>query len=493
MQITLDQTSREPLYQQLANHILQRIRNGALPPGTRLPTVRQFAHQLGVTRLTVHSAYAELQADGWVEATVGRGTFVAERVETMMESPQAMLGREVTPSGIMADMMHAAQMRGVVSLARADPAMELFPLRQWQQATELALTNGGPALMNYITAQGDQVLRSAVAEFVRERGITASPDEMLITSGATQGLSLVTEVLACSGATVLVEQPTFLGMLGTLAAHGVRAVGVPLDNEGVNIAALTQIIQTERPAFLYTISAYHNPTGVSLSPERRMALLDLAARHNLMILEDDVYGLVSYASTPPPTLKSEDRHGLVVYLSSFSKNLMPGLRMGYVVAAPNLIQRLVQMRQAQDLCASPLMQRALAIFIEQGWLHAHIKRVTPRYRERRDALLQAMERFFPHSVTWTNPQGGFSCWVGLPPDMSVKELYLSAIGRGVAFAPGEVFSPTPDPVPHFRLCYGCETPEHITEAVATLGSLLREQSAHPLVSGLTSRDYVPLV
>jgi DNA-binding transcriptional MocR family regulator len=493
MQFELDRGSREPLYRQLAASLQQRIRSGALPPRTRLPTVRQLAQQLGVTRLTVHSAYAELQSGGWIEATVGRGTFVAERIEQLVAPPEAELGREVTPAGVLADLLRMTQLPGLSTLARADPAAELFPLRNWQRATELALAAGGPGLMNYTTAQGDLALRSTLAEVVHERGVTAGPDEILVTAGATGALSLVTALLAPPGSTVLVEQPTYLGMLNILNARGVRVVGLPMDGDGLLVESVEEALRAERPAFLYTIPTFQNPSGVCLSAPRRAVLLELAARRGLTIVEDDIYGRMAYEGHPPPALKAEDHGGRVIYLSSFSKSLMPGLRLGYLVASPALVKQLVVLRQAQDVCSPPLQQRALSVFVEQGWWHAHLRRMLPRYRERRDALLQAMDRHFPMGVTWTRPRGGFSSWVSLPPGISVVDLYLSAVARGVAFTPGQVFSAASDDVPHLRLCFSAEPPERITDAVVTLGALLREWGGGRAIATPALGDYVPVV
>ncbi|NJN14825.1 MAG: GntR family transcriptional regulator [Oscillochloris sp.] len=211
MQIELDRNSREPLYRQLAGMLQQRIRSGDLPPSTRLPTVRQLARQLGVTRLTIHSAYAELQSGGWIEATVGRGTFVAERIEQLVAPLETQLGREATPSGMLADLLRMAQIPGIISLSRADPAHEFFPLRNWQRATEMAFAGGGSVLMNYTTPQGDLKLRSVLAELVRERGISSGPDEVVVTAGVTGGMALCADVLARPGDSVIVEQPTIWG------------------------------------------------------------------------------------------------------------------------------------------------------------------------------------------------------------------------------------------------------------------------------------------
>jgi DNA-binding transcriptional MocR family regulator len=493
MQIELDRNNREPLYRQLVTSVQQRIRSGALPPRTRLPTVRQLAQQLGVTRLTVHSAYAELQSGGWIEATVGRGTFVAEQIAQLITPPEAQLGREVTPAGMLADMLRMTQLPGLLSLARADPDPELFPLRAWQRASDLALSQGGVALMNYTTAQGDLQLRSAIAEVSRDRGITVGPDEIMVLNGVNHGMALACELLAGSGATVLVEQPTYLGMLNILQARGIRTLGVSLDAEGPILTELEQVFRTERPAFFYTIPTHQNPRGVCMSMARREAVVRLAERYQVPVVEDDIYSSLHYEGVALPAIKTLDRTGMVIYLNSFSKNLMPGLRMGYAIAAPVLIQRMARARQAHDICAPLMTQRALAIFLEQGGLESHLRRVIPRYRERRDALQRAMERFFPADVRWTQPRGGYSCWVRVPDDVDVTELYLSAIGRGVAFTPGAVFFATAGAKPYLRLCYGIEGPDRLRDAVATLGSLLRERRNVPMGTGPALSDFVPVV
>ncbi|NJM05539.1 PLP-dependent aminotransferase family protein [Candidatus Gracilibacteria bacterium] len=253
----------------------------------------------------------------------------------------------------------------------------------------MALAVGGSRLMGYTTAQGDLQLRSVLAELMRERGVSAAPDEIIVTAGVTNGMALATALFARPGDAVLVEQPTYLGLLNILAVQGVRPVGVAMDDEGLQLDALEAAIIAERPAFLYTIPTYQNPSGLCMSAARREAVLELARRHKLLIVEDDVYGRLNLEGSAPLALKAQDREGLVLYLSSFSKSLMPGLRIGYAVAAPAIIERLALLRQAQDICSPLLTQRALALFIEQGWWHAHLRRMLPRYRERRDALLQA--------------------------------------------------------------------------------------------------------
>ncbi|MFO7170343.1 MAG: PLP-dependent aminotransferase family protein, partial [Chloroflexota bacterium] len=425
MQITVDRNSPQPIYEQIAREIQRRIRNGALPPGTRLPTVRELSRQLGITRLTVHSAYSELQAGGWVEATVGRGTFVAPRADPAQAA--AELGQEMSARGVLSDMLRMAQLPGMRTLAMADAAPEFQPLREFERALSEALESGEPGVLSYTPAQGDPMLRTVLGQLLKERGLRPSPDELLITSGVTQGLTLIGQTLARPGDAVLVEQPTYLGALNSLGHLGLRLIGVPLDDQGLQVEALEPLILAHRPRFLYTVPTFHNPSGATMSPERRAALLEIAARHRLPVVEDDIYGLLAYEGQAPAPLRASDPDGLVLYLSSFSKSLFPGARIGYIVATPQLIGRLAMAKQASDLCSSPLLQRALAIFIQRGWMAAHLRRVIPRYRERRDALLTAMARHFPAGVRWTTPAGGFCSWVTLPPGVAPTDLYMAAI------------------------------------------------------------------
>jgi len=491
MQIKLNRGGPQPLYTQLAQDIQRRIRSGALPPGARLPTVRELAMQLGVTRLTVHSAYSELQAGGWVEATVGRGTFVAAHAESAAVLPES--GRDLSPPSVLNDMLRMARLPGMRSLAMADAAPDLYPTRDFGRALEEALATGGAAVLSYTSSQGDPLLRTTLADLLRERGISAGPDEIVITSGVTQGMSLLARTLARTGEAVIVEQPSYLGLLNILNVQGIRAIGAPIDDQGLVVEALEPLIQEHRPRFIYSVPVFQNPSGVCLSPARRAALLDLVERYRIPLLEDDIYSQLVYEGTAPPALKADDPNGLVLHLGGFSKSLLPGARVGYVVAAPHMISRIVAAKQADDLCSPPLLQRALALFIQHGWLASHLRRVIPRYRERRDALMTAMARHFPSGSRWTTPHGGLCSWVSLPPHISVADLYLAATERGVAFAPGDVFFAERPAKPYIRLAFSSLPPELISEATQILGQIIgshltrRNSVAPPLA------DCMPLV
>lgn len=489
LELVLDREGNAALYHQIADQIKDRISDGRLPAGTRLPTVRQLAADVGVTRLTIQNAYGELQSGGWVEATVGRGTYVSDtaRPSSIVDA----IGHDVTPDAVIGDIMQLSDIVGVRTLASASPDASLFPTSEFWQS--LSGQCHGTAVANYASSQGSAPLRVQLSAWVHERGIVADPDDILVTSGVAQGLTLTAQALARPGDVVAVEEPTYLGFLHTLKTQGLQPVGVPLDADGPDLDALERVIIQQRPRFFYTIPAFQNPTGVTMSEARRRQLLELSERHGLMIVEDDIYARLSYDGPPPPTLKSLDRNGLVIHLGSFSKLFMPGLRLGYVVAPAPLNRRLLSLRRATDLCSPPLLQLALANFLEQGMMRRHVRRVLPVYRERRDVMLAALQRFMPAGVQWTRPGGGFCTWLTLPPDYAFDDLQQATLRAGWAFAPGEAFLSRPTRRKHVRLSFGNQTPDTIRHGIEALAALMAERMLEQAPPAYDMRDWTPLV
>ena len=464
--IHLDRNSSTPLYRQIAETIRARVADGALPRGTRLPTVRQLAKDLGTTTLTVQTAYSDLQSEGWITAVVGRGTFVEA-----LPRPAAVIGsmgQNLTPDGVLSDETKIQQVMGLRSLASSDPDPASYPVEAFSEV--LGEASRDPALLAYGPAEGDARLRVALAEHLRGRGVGVAPDTILVTRGVTHALSLLTRALAQPGDTVLVSSPTYLGFLNTLQARGVTPLGVPLDDEGPDLGVLEHLLDKHRPRFFYTVPTYHNPTGRSVGSARREALLSLADRRGFVVLEDDIYGHLPIDGDAPPPLYGKGA-STIVYTGGFSKALMPALRTGYVLAPPALLERLRFLRQAEDLCGSTFTERALALFLERGYFDTHLDRTLPKLKVKRDALLDALERFMPRGVTWTVPQGGFNLWVSLPKG-GFADLYSATLQRRVAFAPGHAFLAPPSERYHFRLCFGMLPPEQLVAGVQTIAELV---------------------
>lgn len=487
------------LYQQIVDHFKQQIRSRQLPASTRLPTIRQLAQALGVTRVTVQSAYDELQAQGWIEATVGRGTFVC--AEPPLPPAMSMMtpgfGQQLTPDAVINDLLQIHQLQTEPhmtghSLALASPDPRLFPLESFAESWA-AVQRDARALLCYGSPQGDPQLRVVMAALLEKRGVEVSPDQLIITNGLTQGLALVAQALAQPGDRVLVEQPTYLGFLNLLKAQRLEPIGVPLDAEGPQLAVLEQLAVQYRPRFFYTIPSYQNPTGLCVGAERRAALLAWAERHNIVLVEDDLYARLSYYNEPPAAIKAADRSGVVVYLTSESKVLFPGLRIGVVVAPRPLHERILALRRATDLCGAQILQRAFAHFVQHKGLHNHLRRVLPLYRRRRESMVAALRRSMPAGVTWTEPAGGYCIWLTLPPLHTLRDLPQAALQQGVAIAAGDVFLTQPGPQQYIRLAFSYEDEETIRHCVDLLGRLISERMTQAQSQATEPVDWVPLV
>lgn len=473
LSIQINRDDQRPVYLQIASQIKNQISTGRLPPGTRLPSVRQLADALNVNRLTVHNAYSELQADGWVESTVGRGTYVLQQAQPMTILSSATA--HISPDSVLSDFHPIKQIPSLRSLASTEPDSCFAPIDElWGML--MGLRRDAANLLSYESPQGDAALRVALSTSVLpERGVEALPDEIIVTSGAMQGLSMVARILAKPGDNVLVEEPTYLGLIHILRTQGLNPIPVPLDENGPDLDMIERSIQRDKPRFMYTIPTFHNPTGYVMAHERRVKLLEIAARYGLTIVEDDINGSLAYDSPPPPALKSLDKDERVVYISSVSKMLAPGLRVGWVIAPCWLQRQLLSLRMATDLYGPAFIQRALANFLDQGRLKPHLRRVLPLYRARRDAFLRAMDRHMPEGVTWTRPTGGFSNWVTLPQENMIA-IYRAALQQGVAFTPGQAFLSGSTANRHMRVCYSTQPAEDFDDILALLGSLIQQEN-----------------
>lgn len=492
-QLQIQRGSQVPLYRQLVDQLRTRIRNQVLAPGERLPPVRRMAADLQLTRLTVHAAYAELQAEGLVESFIGRGTFVSP-FPSPAAAPTPALPAPLTASweiqGLLAQLIGTPGDK-LLSFAQAHPAGETIPTRELGASLQRALAD--PALLNYGVIQGEPALREQLSRVLLSRGVSVSPDHVLITAGAQQGISLALRALTAPEDVVLVEEPTYPGMLEAAAMRGQRLVGIPVDADGISLPELEAACNAYHPRLLYMIPTYHNPTGTCLHPRRHAAILRIARTHQMLIVEDDVYGLLNLDAPAPPALKRSDTSDQIIYITSFSKILAPGLRLGALVASPAHLPKLAACKQSWDLISSSLLQEALADYLKRGHLPAHLERARAIYRERRDAMREALQRFLP-ACTWTTPSGGFNVWVTLPERISEQDFVREARERGVSVAPGRLFFPESRQTGYLRLSFGAQPPNRIKEGISRLGQVLNDQlRRHQEAVIRIGRDGGPLV
>jgi GntR family transcriptional regulator/MocR family aminotransferase len=350
----------------------------------------------------------------------------------------------------------------------------LFPVKDFHKIMQTVIRRDGIAALEYGDPCGYAPLRRTIAHVLTSQGMLVRPENILITSGSQQGLALVTQLLLKPGDEVLVESPTYGGALDLFRALKLSIVGVPIDEHGLQIDRLEQQLQQRPIKLIYTMPTFQNPTGACLSTPRRRQLLALADRYNVPILEDDFVGDLRYEGRTQPALKALDPGGRVIYASTFSKMLMPGLRVGFLVAAGPIYDRLVNLKRASDLATSNLIQRAVEAYVTIGRYQAHLRQTCQLYRQRRDAMLASIKRHLPNEVQIDQPRGGLFVWARLPAGLSSSKLLPLACEAGVAFAPGRDFYP-PDLVEDntLRLNFAAQQPADIEEAIKRLSTALR--------------------
>ena len=482
--LRIDPHSVVPVYQQIVEGVRAALQSGRLEPGRRLPPTRDLARQLGVNRNTVVAAYDELAAAGMVESHTGRGTFLAvapapRRAEPAPQPAWFTFSRAVegTRVGSLVSAYSLAISTEGISFAGSYPASDLLPIEGFRRAVATAMRERGAELLAYGPTQGQPALREALAADMRARGSAVEADDILVTNGSQQAIELVLRSLVDPGDVVLVEDPTYTGALSVLGALDARAVGVPGDEQGVRTDLLALALERHRPRVLYVQPTFHNPTARVTSEPRRRELLELAARHRCVVIEDDWAGDLRMDGADLPTLHALDDSRHVVYLSTFSKKLLPGIRVGWVAAARPVIERLVTLKQVSDFGTSPLLQAALHQFLVDGGLDDHLRRIRRVYRERRDAMMEALDRHLAGVATWTRPEGGLFVWVRLLGDVDSTELSVAARSRGVLFSRGELFHVEGTGRDCLRLTYAASTPAEIDAGVRVLGELIAERHA----------------
>src|SRR6266496_1425615 len=371
--IKLERANGVPLYQQICQGLREAIISGELAEGTRLPTERALAHDLGVNRTTVMNAYHELASEGLIEGHVGRGTLVRRSYfsrdddEFEQDVPSWLLGLAAGEDAILgpdarvlSEISELGERKEIISLAAGTPAADLLPAELLQSIVADGLLNARQSALGYCPVEGLQSLRRGIAARMRRRGVAVDTQNILILSGSTQGIGLVSRFLLNPGDEVVVEVPTYLGAIQTFRALGARVIGVPIDSEGMRVDLLETILARHRPRLIYTMPTFQNPTGVVMSPERRRRLLLLARRYQTPILEDDPYSEIYFEGKQPQPLKAFDTHSQVIYLSTFSKILAPGLRVAWLAAPEPMIERLSLHKQIFDLNTNALGQWAVS-------------------------------------------------------------------------------------------------------------------------------------
>lgn len=480
LSIDIERDSAEPIYQQVIRNIRTQIESGDLPAGTKLPASRALAKQLAISRISVVNAYADLRAAGFLSATRGRGTFVAKRAQhhpgtaLAPTAPPAPAPDEALPAipnhHSLRDMMRMAGRAGMINFSHGSPPQDFYPVARLREALNDIIERDGTQALAYETPEGYLPLRATVRDFVAPMGIQCHTDDVLITGGAQQGIDLVVQALLREGETLVTSNPTYVGILDIARTRRVTIKGIPMDADGIRLDLLERYFIDHAPRLLYVMPTFHNPTGQVMPLHRRRQLLRLAAAYDVTVLEDAVYQEFHFDSAPPPPLMALDEAGSVIHVSAFTKMLLPGMRIGYLIANRAQYERLVRVKLAADISTSGLNQRAIHLLVQRGVLASQLERNNQILRQRCEVALRAAARYFPQGSQWAVPQGGLYLWVTLPENgPTAAELFVAAVQKQVAFAIGDIFHITQASGYQMRLNFGLQPPALIEEGFRRIG------------------------
>jgi 2-aminoadipate transaminase len=403
----------------------------------------------------------------------------------------------VMKSSAMRDLMALTERDDVISLAGGLPDTSTFPPDSYAALMSTVAANSCARALQYGPTEGLAVVKRCVTEVMRAEGMEADEDEVLITTGGQQVIDLVCKTLVDPGDVVVCEAPTYPGAVPTFSTYQAKVVQVTMDRDGMRTDELEATLDAlersgHRPKFIYTVPNFHNPAGVTLSLERRHELVRIAGERELLVLEDNPYGLLRYEGAPLPTLRSLDDE-FIIYASTFSKILSPGVRLGWTCAPAPVLAKMNLGKQASDLCSSSISQYFVSAYFESGPWRDYVRSLIEIYRRRRDVMLDALAEYFPREAEWTHPQGGLFIWATLPDYIDTTDLLARALEEHVAFVPGRAAFVDGRGGSAMRLNFSGVNVEDIREGIQRIGEIVREQvELYGTLTGLTpaARDRV---
>ena len=478
--IALDRRLARPLHRQLYDGYRAAILDGRLRPGQRLPSTRSLARDLHVSRIPVVTAFEQLVAEGYVASRVGAGSFVSPALPHHAPAPAIRRGRGEAaprpgPRRLPRDPLPDAA-EPWLDLAGAfrvgQPALDEFPAELWARLVARRVRLLPRRQMTYGDAMGFVPLREALADHLRTvRSVQCTAQQIMIVSGSQQALALAGRALLDPGDTVWVEEPGYPGARNALTLAGARLISVPVDDDGLDVAA--GIARSPAASAAYVTPSHQYPLGTIMSAPRRLQLLDWARRHGAWLLEDDYDSEYRYDGQPIAALQGLDTDQRVVYIGTFSKILFPALRVGYLVIPPDLVARFCRIRQAMDILPAPLYQAVLHDFLQDGHFGRHVRRMRGVYAERRRVLVAAIARELGDTVELAGDRAGMHVVVLLPPDVHDHDVAVRAARRGISVIPLSSCYAGPRPRPGLVLGYGATPVADIPDAVRRLKAILR--------------------
>ena len=470
--ISLSKGNGRPLFIQLHEQIIARISAGELTAGARLPPVRRLAEQLGINHMTVAKAYKDLAKAGFVEGRAGGGTHVRARYGT-----RRARGAEPAVGGpLLAERLYElAHAPGVIAFVTNYPAPAPECMKEFEICLQSVIADGLSPYFIYDSSNGRIGLRRAIVEYLSQQGLATTPDDVIVTSGAQQAIELVIRLLVPYGSPVIVERPTYYGVINALRSVGARILEVPLESDGMDIDKLEEHLSRHRPRLICTNPTFQNPTGVTTSIAKRHSILALARTHGVPILEDDHNSELRFAGSPVPSIRAlSEPDDDVFYVRGFGKVFLPGTRLGYVVTPVRARPALLGLKAQSDMHTNGIMQEAMARFLARKNYPKILERMKKVYSGKQHRLIASLSAGMPPGTLIGRPEGGLSLWVTLPEGAEVSDLYYRAVRRGVAFVAGEAYYASHVNPRTLRVSFGLLRDDALEEGVSRLCSVVND-------------------
>jgi DNA-binding transcriptional MocR family regulator len=466
-------------YQEVANFITTLVDNGTLVLGSRAPSLRRICQQRRISLSTALQAYRLLEDRGVLEARPQSGYYVARGRANSLKTPA--LSRPpakpttVAVAGVLLKLLEYAGDPTLVPLGCAIPSAELLAAGRLDRFLARAARVKGLDCNTYTEPRGDPGLRREIARRAMHWGQALAPEDIAVTCGCTEALTLALAAVAKPGDTIAIESPTYFGLLQAIEALNLKALELPTEaTTGIDLTALAQALKSGHIAACLFSSSFNNPLGCTMPDEKKRAVLELLARHQVPLIEDDIYGDIYFGEERPRPFMALDRGGNTIYCSSFSKTVAPGYRIGWI-AAGRQMQEVLQRKYAMTLCGPALLQVALADLLRSGGYDSHLRRIRRVFQRNVAQMTRAIEKAFPEGTKVTRPAGGFVLWLELPRPLKSRELFGQALEEGICFAPGDVFSASGRYRNCLRLSCGHPWNARIEKGVTTLGALASSQ------------------
>jgi len=463
-------------YEELARFITGLVDGGTLSPGSRAPSLRQISRQRRISLSTALQAYRLLEDRGVLEARPQSGFYIARRNAISLKTPAVSRppanATNVVVSGMVVKLLEYAGDPRLVPLGCAIPSAELLAAGRLDRFLARAARVKGTDYNIYTAPKGHLPLRREIARRALRWGQALSPEDIAITCGCTEALTLALKIVAKPGDTIAIESPTYFGLLHALEALDLRALELPTDAaSGIDLVALEKALKGKSIAACLFSSSFNNPLGCTMPDEKKTKVLDLLAKHQVPLIEDDIYGDIYFGSERPKPFRALDRRGNTLYCSSFSKTVAPGYRIGWIATGRHM-PRVLEHKMALTLCGPALPQVAFADFLSSGGYDSHLRRIRRIFSDNVDQMMRTIDRTFPASVRVTRPAGGFVLWLELPKHLDSRELLETALSKGICFVPGEAFSASGRYTNCLRLSCGDGWNPRIENGIKVLGKIV---------------------